>query len=300
MTEIQNSKPNKKNKIIDGIALAEKIKDKIVKEIILINHGRETAAWERPNLAIILVGDREDSRLYVAMKEREAKKVGIDTHVYRCAADTPEKEILAMIEYLNKDPLIDAILVQLPLPEGFDTDKIIRTLDPEKDADRFHPENRKILLNTCDHGRIMPPVQAVILEILENVKCDPAGKIAVIIANSAIFGSTIAKALECRGATTAIVKADDNDLQNKTLQADILISAAGRAKLITAAMVKPGAVVIDVGISREVKGVRGDVDFENVKKVAGHITPVPGGVGPMTIAMLFRNTLELYKRKRGK
>ena len=290
----------KKNNIIDGKLLADKIKDNIVKEIVAINYGREKAAWQRPNLAIILVGDRDDSRLYVDIKEREAKKVGIDTHIYKCGADTPEEEIFDMVNYLNKDELIDAILIQLPLPDGFDTDGLILAIDPNKDVDRFHPDNLKILFSTCRHDQVMPPVLAVVLEILKSIKYDLTGKSVCVVANSDIFGRSLAKVLECQGAKIILAKAGDNDLKNKTVQADILISAVGKKNLIIADMVKPGVVVIDIGISKKGKKLAGDLDFENVKKVASHITPVPGGVGPMTIAMLFKNTLELYKQRRKK
>lgn len=296
---------DKKNNIIDGKLLADKIKDEIVREIVQINYGLEKAAWQRPNLAIILIGDREDSRLYVEMKEREAKRVGIDTHIYRCAADTPEREIFEMIDYLNKDELIDAILIQLPLPDGFDTDGLILAIDPAKDVDGFHPDNTEIILKYCENEqtcppelqrrRVMPPVLASVLEMLKSINCDLAGKQACVIANSDIFGQSLAKVLECRGAKTIISKADDEDLKNKTKKVDILISAVGRKNLISAEAVKSGAIVIDIGITKEGKKICGDIDFENVKKIAGYITPVPGGVGPMTIAMLFKNTLELYK-----
>src|SRR3989339_183714 len=292
------TKKNNLKNIIDGKLLADKIKDDIVKEIVGINYGLAEAAWNRPNLAIILIGDREDSKLYVEMKEREARRVGIDTNIYRCEADTPEEEIFSMIDFLNKDKTIDAILIQLPLPGGFDTDGLILAIDPAKDVDRFHPDNLKILFSTCSHDQVMPPVLASVLEMLKSIRYDLVGKQACVIANSDIFGLSLAKVLECRGAKTIITKADDNRLNNKTGKADILISAVGKKNLITADMVKPDAVVIDIGITKEGKKISGDVDFDNVKKNAGYITPVPGGVGPMTIAMLFKNTLELYKRRK--
>ncbi len=282
-------------KIINGQALAEKIKDKVAREIArsddFICKGR------RPNLAIILVGEREDSKLYVDIKEREAKKIGIDTHIYRCPKYISEEEIIKAIRCLNKDELIDAILVQLPLSDNFNTDKIIKTIDPSKDVDRFHPKNLAILLSTCDHGHVMPPVFKVVLEILKSINCHIKGKHICIIANSNIFGKSLAKVLECQQAKTEVVYANKENLKGKTVQADILITAVGKPGFIKKDMVKKNAIVIDIGITKKGKKVYGDVDFANVKSKVSYITPVPGGVGPMTVAMLFKNTLELYKRR---
>ena len=283
--------------IINGKKLAEKIKDGIVKEILKLNDNKPDCL-NRPNLAIILIGDREDSKLYVKLKERQAREVGIDTHIYRCPSNIPEKEIIETINCLNKDKLIDAILIQLPLPEGFDTDKIIKAIDPKKDVDRFHPDNQKILISSCDAKNILPPVHGTVLEMLKSINCDLTDKQACLVVNSDIFGKSLAKVLECRGAKVKIAKADDKNLKEKTEKADLLITAVGQSKLIKKEMVKKDAVVIDVGIIKVKEKICGDVDFENVKKVASFITPVPGGVGPMTIAILFKNTLELYKKKK--
>lgn len=279
--------------------MAEKIKDEIVAEIVKLNGGVPVAP-RRPHLAIILIGEREDSKLYVSLKEKEAKKVGIDTSIYRCPDNIDEREVLDMIAALNEDDLTDAILIQLPLPEGFDTDAIIRAIDPKKDVDGFHPDNLEIIFKTCDHDHIMPPVFMVILEMLKSINYDLAGKQACVISNSEIFGQALARVLECRQAKTAIAHADDADLKNKTSQADLLITAAGKPEFIKQEMIKKDAVVIDVGITKRDGKVCGDVDFAGVKDKAGYITPVPGGVGPLTIAMAFKNTLELYKRKRKK
>ena len=309
--------------IINGKILAEKIKNEIVKEILRKDffeeqncqdsscacHVREKnnktikqksnfiLTCPRPNLAIILIGNREDSDLYVGLKEKEAKKVGIDTHLYKYADGISEKEILDSINYLNNDDCIDAILIQLPLPKRLDTDKIINSIKKEKDIDGFHPDNLKILLNSCNGGAMMPPVFGACLEILKSINCELKNKKVCIIANSDIFGKTLAKVLECRGAEVETVKADNKDLKNKTSEADILITAVGKSKFIKKDMVKKDAVIIDIGITKEGKKVYGDVDFEDVKNVAGYITPVPGGVGPLTIAMAFKNTVELYKKR---
>jgi len=171
-------------KIIDGKLLAEKIKDEIAQEIFQLK-------GPRPNLAIILVGDRNDSVLYVSLKEREAKKVGIDTHIYKCADNIPEREIYDTIDYLNKDDSIDAILIQLPLPSGFDTDGIISAINPEKDVDCFHPKNLEKLFRDCNHSSILPPLIAVILEILKSIDCEVKNKKICAIVNSDIFGRSV-------------------------------------------------------------------------------------------------------------
>jgi len=282
--------------IIDGKKLAEKIKDNLVKEIVVETcHG---TSIRRPNLAIILVGERDDSSLYVGLKEKEAKKVGIDTHLYKCPENITEQEVLEIINHLNKDELIDAILVQLPLPENLDTNKIIKAIDPDKDVDGFHPDNLDKLLKSCDHKNIVPPVFEVVLEMLKSINYELPDKQVCIAANSDIFGKSLAKVLECRGAKAVVARGDDKDLKNKTSKADILITAAGNPGFIKKDMAKKDAVVIDIGITKKGEKVCGDVDFKDVAEKASFITPVPGGVGPMTIAMAFKNTLELYKRRK--
>jgi methylenetetrahydrofolate dehydrogenase (NADP+) / methenyltetrahydrofolate cyclohydrolase len=277
--------------IIDGKRLAEKMKDEIAKEVFSLGENR-------PNLAIILVGEREDSKLYVSLKEEEAKKVGIDTHLYHCPADIDEREVFDMVDFLNKDESIDAILVQLPLPAGFDTDGIILAIDPLKDVDGFHPDNLKVLFDTCKHQHVVPPVFRVVLEMLDAINFDLAGKKACVVANSDVFGAPLVKVLECRQAEAFLVKANDKDLAKQAATADLLITAIGRPHFITADMVKQNAVVIDIGITKKDGKVLGDVDFVEVEKKASFITPVPGGVGPMTIAATLQNTVELYKRRR--
>ena len=278
-------------KIIDGQALAEKIKDKLVKKIVKLGDNK------RPNLAIILVGDRDDSKLYVNLKEKEAKKVGIDTHVYKCASNISESEIFETIDCLNKDNLIDAILVQLPLPKGFDTDGIILAIDPAKDVDRFHPDNLEVLFKTCNHERVLPPVFKAVLEILSSIKYEIKNSQICVAANSNIIGKSLIKMLECRGAKCELALAGDKDFKEKTSRADVLITALGKKRFIKKNMIKKDAIIIDIGITKQKNKVYGDVDFENVKEKAGYITPVPGGVGPMTIAMLFENTLDLYNQR---
>lgn len=258
---------------IDGAAIAERIKKKIAREIARLN-------GPRPNLAIILVGEREDSELYVSLKEREGKKVGIDTHLYRIESDAPEKEILATIDFLNKDELIDGILIQLPLPEKFNTDKIIDAIDPAKDVDGFHAQHPDYIIS---------PVLASVAACLEEIKFSASGKTACVLHNSDVFGLSTKKLLEEKGL--AVV------LKENPEEADLLVSALGRPNFIKAEMIKSGAVIIDIGITKVDGKVFGDADYKSVKNKAGFITPVPGGIGPMTIAFLFKNILEIYRRR---
>lgn len=278
-------------KLINGRALAEKIKDGIAREIHALN-------GPRPGLAIILVGERPDSKLYVSLKEKQSRSVGIDTHVYYCDQLVTEEEIIKTITFLNNDPAVDAILVQLPLPAHLDTDKIINTIIPEKDVDGFTKKNLDALMMEDNATAILPPVYAVILAMLSSIKQDLEGKQVVIIANSNIFEKNLAEILQRQGAHIHLVKSDDSNLTSFTLRADIIITAVGKAHYLTQEMIKPKTTIIDIGISTDSEGkVAGDVDAEKLKDIEGYLTPVPGGVGPMTIAMAFWNTLEIFKRK---
>ncbi|OGF30474.1 hypothetical protein A3H09_02950 [Candidatus Falkowbacteria bacterium RIFCSPLOWO2_12_FULL_45_13] len=287
-------------RIIDGKKLAEKIKDRIVKDIIRLNGGQLERVLARPNLAIILIGERDDSKLYVKLKEKEAKKVGFDTHLYKCKQEISESELLEIIKCLNQDELIDAILVQLPLPEAIDADTIIMSIDPVKDVDGFQPDNLEKLLKTCDFGGLMPPVFATVLEMFASIDYEVKDQRVCIVSNSDIFGRSLAHVLNCRGAKAEMVRAEDKGLREKTVKADVLITAVGKPKFIKKEMIKEQAVIIDIGIARQNGQVVGDVDFMDVKDKAGHITPVPGGVGPLTVAMALNNTLEIYKRRHNK
>ena len=279
-------------KIIDGRKIAERISSEVRKEIVEI----QKSGKRQPGLAIVLIGERGDSKLYIKLKEKEARKVGMNIHVYRCFKEDSEDEIVKTIEYLNKDDDVDAILVQLPLPDGFDTERIIKTIDPKKDVDRFHPDNLKKLLETCNHEDVIPPVLQVVIEMLKEVDFDLENKNVCLISNSDIFGKSLAKVLECRGGSVCLSKADDPDLKNRTSEADLVISAVGKPEFIGGEMIKEGAVVIDIGITKEGKDVLGDVNFQEAEEKASFITPVPGGVGPVTVAMLLKNTLELYRK----
>jgi len=282
-------------KIIDGSILAEKIKDKITQEIYALK-------GPRPNLAIILIGERADSQLYVGLKEKEAKKVGIDTYLYKCPQSITEQELLKIIKCLNDDETIDAILVQLPLPKNLATatDAIIKAINPTKDVDGFHPVNLAKLAKGCSADAVMPPVFAVVLEMLDSINCLLKDKKICLMVNSDIFGNNLANVLQCRGAQVDIATVNDSDLISKTVSADILITAVGQPRFIKKEMIKQDAIIIDVGISQQDSKVIGDVDFVDAKDKASFITPVPGGVGPLTIAMAFKNTLEIYKRRRNK
>ena len=285
-------------KIIDGRTLTEDIKDEIVKEILKLNKDNTNCLSRRPNLAIILVGDNAGSNLYVEKTVGAAKLVGIDTHVYKCDKDSGQARLIEMIDFLNNDKEIDAIMVQLPLPKGndYNTDEIIKSVKPEKDVDRFHSANIKPVKDTCASGLILPPVFGVILEMLKSIDFDLEDKIITIVSKSEVFGGSLAKTLSCRGASALVVKPDAEDLVERCAEADVLIPVIGSPKLITGSMIKEDAIIIDVGITRDMGAVKGDVDAESCKERAAYISPVPGGVGPMTVAMTLKNTLELFKR----
>jgi methylenetetrahydrofolate dehydrogenase (NADP+)/methenyltetrahydrofolate cyclohydrolase len=259
-------------KLIDGRAIAERIKDEVALTIHEFN-------GPRPNLAIILVGEREDSKIYVSLKQREGKKVGIDTHLYALAAETSEKELLEVIEFLNKDEAIDGILVQLPLPAHFNTDKIISALDPDKDVDGFHPQHPKYIIS---------PVLASVDACLDEIKMSGKNQVACVLYNSDIFGRGLEDVALAKGFT--ICKKENLS------EADLIITALGEPNKIKKEMVKEGVVVVDIGISKVEEKVYGDADFEDLKNKASYITPVPGGIGPMTIAFLFKNVLEIFRR----
>ena len=290
-------------KLIDGHKIANRIKDEIVREVIKENGGEgdlskdKAKAEERPNLAIILIGEREDSKLYVNLKEKEAKKVGVDTHLYRLPEDVEEEEVKEAIKHLNKDSQIDGILLQLPLPKQLNTDEIVATIDPAKDVDRFHPENLKTLQETCSHGHVMPPLFQVILEVLKEANFDLKESRVCILANSKIFSNALKAVLECKGAQVDIAGPYDEKLTEKTRQADLLITAIGQPHFVKKEMLKKDAGIIDIGITKEGKYVLGDVDQEDIKEKASFLTPVPGGVGPITIAAALKNTLKLFKEK---
>ncbi|PWB38888.1 MAG: bifunctional 5,10-methylene-tetrahydrofolate dehydrogenase/5,10-methylene-tetrahydrofolate cyclohydrolase [Parcubacteria group bacterium] len=276
-------------KIIDGKALAEEIQAELTKEI--------TAKKLNPNLAVVLVGNDPASRLYVGLKKKACQKIGIAFHEYLLAADSSETKVLETINFLNNDSEIDAILVQLPLPAGLDTDKIVSAIDPTKDVDGFHAKNiEKFLAQQTD---FIPGLPLGIIKLIKSTGENLNGKKAVIVAKSQILYRPLAKLLNDQDVVTEIVSPTEKSLKDKTLTADILITAIGKAFAITEEMVKDGAIVIDVGTNKiDDKYTVGDVDYSGVFEKVSHITPVPGGVGPMTVAMLLYNTVKLAERNK--
>jgi methylenetetrahydrofolate dehydrogenase (NADP+)/methenyltetrahydrofolate cyclohydrolase len=280
--------------IIDGNQIALRITQQIARDIF------DNALDNRPGLAIILAGEREDSALYVEIKQARAKEVGIDTHLYKIENGESTEDIVELIEHLNRDEEIDGILVQLPLPDNYDTEKIISTIDPAKDVDCFHPENIKKLDDYDKENAIMiSPVYGAVLEILKDIPLVIEGKKVVLVVNSDIFGNNLAKILRKEGAEVEIVFADDDKLAEKVRKGDLLITAVGKKGLITGEMIKPNATVIDIGIVKENGRIYGDVDFEEAKEMSAAITPVPGGIGPITVAKVLENTRKLHKKRRG-
>lgn len=277
---------------IDGKAIAERCRSEIKAEVEALR-----AQGITPGLAVVLVGEDPASQVYVRNKHRACEEVGIYSAEYRLPAETTREELLAIIDKLNHDDRIDGILVQLPLPRHLDEKEILFAIDPSKDVDAFHPQNvgRMVIGNQL----FLPCTPSGILELIDSTGVDIAGKECVIIGRSNIVGKPMAILMLQRNATVTICHSKTQDLAEITRRADILISAVGKAGFVTADMVKPGAVVIDVGMNRNAEGkLCGDVCTEEVGEVAGYITPVPGGVGPMTITMLLRSTLISAKKRR--
>ena len=282
--------------IIDGVAIAAKVRARVAQDATALKaHG------VTPGLTVVLVGDDPASAFYVGAKEKACKEAGMNGETIRLPATTPEAEVLAVIDRLNADPAVHGILVQMPVPKHIDAQKVIRRIDPMKDVDGFHPVNAgKVLIGDTDGFAPCTPAGVQVLLMESGV--DTSGKEAVILGRSTIVGKPMAALLIQSGkgadCTVTICHSRTKDLAAHTRRADILIAAIGRPEMVTADMVKPGAVVIDVGINRvedpgAKKGYRivGDVKYGEVAEVASRITPVPGGVGPMTIAMLLANTV---------
>lgn len=271
--------------IIDGKQIAQQIRSDLARQI----QERIEQGKPRPGLAVVLVGDNPASQLYVKMKQKACLEVGIHSEEHRLPASISQGRLLGLIDQLNSDPRIHGILVQLPLPDGLDEEEVIMRIRPEKDVDGFHPINVGRLAIGAD--TYVPCTPAGVMKMLDWINYDPAGKKAVVVGRSNIVGKPVAQLLLKRNATVTICHSHTKDLMDECRQADIMVAAVGRPQMIKADWVKPGAAVIDVGINKIGKKTVGDVDFDNVKEVAGWITPVPGGVGPMTIAMLLANTV---------
>lgn len=278
--------------IIDGKKVSAQMREQIKSETeeFFRKYG------VRPGLAVIIVGDDPASKVYVNNKEKACAQVGYYSEVYHLPETTEMNELLGLIDRLNKDEKINGILCQLPLPKHLDEEQIILKISPEKDVDAFHPINTgKIMIGDYD---FLPCTPAGVMKLIESTGTDITGKECVVVGRSNIVGKPQAMLLLQKNGTVTICHSRTRNLKEVTSRADILVVAIGKADFITADMVKEGAVVIDVGMNRKADGkLTGDVDFESVSKKASYITPVPGGVGPMTITMLLQNTLTAAKKQ---
>ncbi len=276
--------------ILDGKKLAAEIRSRL---------GEQVAPWVqrhgvRPTLAAVLVGEDPASRVYVGKKQQACRKAHLESRLVELSSEVSQRQLLQLLDELNADPGVHGILVQLPLPKHIDTQAVLQHIDPRKDVDGFHPENVGLLVQ--GRPRFVPCTPAGICRLLERYEIATTGRHAVVLGRSDIVGKPLANLLLQRGAggdaTVTICHSRTPDLARFTRQADILVAAVGRPRMVTAEMVRPGAVVVDVGINRTEQGLVGDVDFDSVSQVAGYITPVPGGVGPLTVAMLLENTFQ--------
>lgn len=279
--------------LIDGKAVSLQVKQQVKQECDKLKTKGVT-----PGLAVIIVGDDPASQVYVRNKEKACEECGFYSVKYALDADTTQSELNALIDKLNKDEKINGILCQLPLPKHLDDKEVINRIDPIKDVDAFHPVNVGAIM--IGDYNFLPCTPAGVMELIHSTGVDVTGKKAVVIGRSNIVGKPMAMLLLHENATVEITHSKTLDLKSITKEADILVAAIGRAKFVTADMVKNGAIVIDVGMNRDENGkLCGDIDFENVKDKCSFITPVPGGVGPMTISMLMRNTLTAAKLQNG-
>jgi methylenetetrahydrofolate dehydrogenase (NADP+)/methenyltetrahydrofolate cyclohydrolase len=281
-------------KIIDGKSIAAATRAALKDKVASL-----AARGARPGLAAVLVGDHPASRVYVRNKARSCEETGLHSEVHELPGSASEKKLLELVERLNKDPHIHGILVQLPLPKQINAERVLAAISPAKDVDGFHAENLGALVQGLPG--FVPCTPAGVMEMLAQARVPLAGARAVIVGRSTVVGKPLALLLLQKDATVTICHSRTKDLAARTREADILVAAVGKAKLVTGDMVKPGACVIDVGINRLPDGkLAGDVDFESAKAVAGSITPVPGGVGPMTIAMLIVNTVRSAEQAMGR
>lgn len=280
------------SKIIDGKAISAAVKQKVADGVAELKEKGITTG-----LAVIIVGEDPASKIYVANKKKACEALGIISQEYALPAETTEEELLSLIDTLNHEKSINGILCQLPLPRHLDEKKIINSISPEKDVDAFHPHNvGRIMIGDYD---FVPCTPAGIMEMLEYEGIDPTGKTCVVIGRSNIVGKPMGMLLLHKNGTVTICHSRTKELASVCRNADILVAAVGKANFVTADMVKDGAVVIDVGMNRENGKLCGDVKFDEVAEKASAITPVPGGVGPMTIAMLMKNTLTAARRQNG-
>jgi methylenetetrahydrofolate dehydrogenase (NADP+)/methenyltetrahydrofolate cyclohydrolase len=277
-------------RIIDGKAIAATLRAEVAVKV--------AAAGFTPGLAVVLVGQDPASDIYVRTKDRTAREAGIATRTIRLPAETSCADLRATIQALNEDPAIDGILVQLPLPRGLDSRAVIEAIDPAKDVDGFHPRNVGYLADGWPS--LVPCTPLGVMKLLRAIGVELGGAVAVVLGRSAIVGRPMARLLVAADATVTIVHSRSRDLPAECRRAEILIAAAGKPEMVQADWIRPGATVIDVGVNRLPDGrLVGDVAFEACAAVAGAITPVPGGVGPMTVACLLENTLTAALRRRG-
>ena len=275
--------------IIDGNKEAAALREEIKKEIISIKSKTNKV----PGLTVILIGEFAPSLIYVRNKEKNSKEVGINSNVIKYSKDVKEEEVLKKIKELNKDKSVSGILVQLPLPDQIDKEKIINSIDPSKDVDGFNPINVGNLAS--GHNAIVPCTPLGCLLLLKKIEKNLSGKHAVIIGRSNLNGKPMAQLLLKENCTVTVSHSKTKNLKEECLKADILIAAVGVANLVKKDWVKDGSIIIDVGINKQGDKIVGDVSFEEVKNKVKAITPVPGGVGPMTIACLLKNTLKCFK-----
>lgn len=280
-------------KVIDGKASAQLVRARVRERCDELKRLGVT-----PGLAVVLVGDDPASHVYVRNKDKAAQETGFAVRTVRLPATTTQAELLAVVGELNRDANVHGILVQLPLPKGLDSDAIVRALDPAKDVDGLHPQNVAALV-TGQQGHV-PCTPAGCIELCDQLGLSLAGKRVVVIGRSMLVGKPFAMLALARDATVTVCHSKTRDLGAVCRQADVLVAAVGRPEMVKADWIQPGAVVLDVGINRKADGkLVGDVDFESAASVAGALTPVPGGVGPMTIAMLLANTLSAAARLTG-
>jgi len=285
-------------KLIDGKAIAAELREEIKNEVAeMIAQG-----LPKPGLATVLVGENPASQVYVRMKQKACAKAGIESYGFTLPADATQEEVEALVTKLNADPKINGILVQLPLPDGLDEEKVLQAISVEKDVDGFSPLNIGRLAQKGREPLFVPCTPNGVIYLLDKTGVELEGANAVVLGRSNIVGMPVALLLVRRNATVTICHSRTKDIPAVTREADVLIAAVGRPEMVRGDWVKPGAVVIDVGVNRvddpsKEKGYRlvGDVNFEEAKEVASAITPVPGGVGPMTIAMLLKNTVRAAK-----
>jgi methylenetetrahydrofolate dehydrogenase (NADP+) / methenyltetrahydrofolate cyclohydrolase len=276
--------------LIDGKKIAAKLREELRKEVVELKSKYNKV----PGLTVILIGDMAPSQIYVRMKEKAANEVGLRSEVIRYPEDVEEKTVLDKIEELNKDENISGILVQLPLPKHINKQKVIETILPGKDVDGFHPMNVGNLSSGYESSVPCTPLGCYLM--IKKIEPNLSGKKAVMIGRSNLNGKPMAQLLLKENCTVTITHSRTKDLKAECLEADIIVAAVGIPELVKADWVKKDAIVIDVGINKTEKGIVGDVAFDEVSKVAKALTPVPGGVGPMTIACLLKNTIECFKR----